>query len=300
MSEGLSLKDYLTVKEAQSKVGAEIVAATEPVVWNLPLKHWSPSSFSMLQRCPRQWQERYLHGRKERPAEAPLIGSAVHKAIEMNFGQKIDSHEDVPLPQVLDFYDDAFPLVVAEEQEKAGEEMSWDTSQDQARARGRLMLGGYQNQVSARIQPISVESMISVDLGLPVPVEGRSDVEREESIIDVKSGKRATYKPKESWRIQAVVYGEAKRKPVEFHSISASPSTSKVSIVTPLESEHLFLRPNMFERVELLRSLKSLSDLACFYMSLYGPDEPWPTLGRFHTWACDYCGFRSDCPAWPL
>ena len=33
-------------------------------------------------------------------------------------------------------------------------------------------------------------------------------------------------------------------------------------------------------------------------MEQYGPDEPWPTTGRFHTWACDYCGFRGDCPAW--
>ena len=273
-------------------------AEPEPVVWNLPIKHWSPSSFSMLQRCPRQWQERYVHGRKQRPAEAPLIGTAIHTAVEMNFGQKIESHEDLLLPTLLEFYGDSFPLIVELEQEKAGDEVQWDTSLEQARERGKQMLAGYQNQVAERIQPTAVETVISVDLGLAVPVEGRFDVERDESVIDLKSGKQAIRKPKEDWRIQATVYGAAQMKPVEFHSVSASERTARPTIVTPLESPALLLSPSPAEREQLLETLRALSALACFYMAEFGPDEPWPTLGRFHTWACDYCGFRGDCPAW--
>jgi hypothetical protein len=266
--------------------------------WNLPIRHWSPSSFSMLQRCPRQWQERYVHGRKQRPAEAPVTGTAVHQAVEMNFAQKIESHEDVPLPQLLDYFNSAFPIIVDREQERAGAEMQWDTSPDAARKRGALMLGGYQTQVAGRIQPLAVETVLSIDIGLAVPVEGRFDIERVQSVIDVKSGKSVTRKPKEDWRIQAAVYGHARGKPVEFHSISASPKAREVTILTPLEEERLLVQPSLAERDEQLRVLRALSDMACFFMAQYGPDEPWPTFGRFHNWACSYCGFISDCPAW--
>ena len=155
------------------------------------------------------------------------------------------------------------------------------------------------NSVSPRIQPLAVETKVSVDLGASVPVEGRADIVREVSTIDWKTGKSAQKKPKESWRIQAAVYREATGKPVEFHSISAT-TRGTVSIWTPAEVEGLLLMPTDRERAEMRRTLASIEAQACLLMDRLGPDEPWPTYGRFHTWACDYCGFRSTCPAWEL
>jgi hypothetical protein len=174
----------------------------------------------------------------------------------------------------------------------------WDTGPEEARDRGKVILAGYQNKVAERIQPLAVETMIRVDLGLALPVVGRFDVEREASVIDLKTGKRATKTPKESWRIQAAVYGEAKRKPVEFHSLSASSATSTVSIVTPLESEALLIQTTQIERAQMRAQMRAIEAEANLYMDIYGPDEPWPTHGRWHTWACDFCGFRPTCPAW--
>jgi len=285
----LDISDYLGKVERQEEA---------PPDWNLPIDHWSPSSFAMLQRCPRQWQERYIHGRKERPAESIVVGSAVHVAVEMNFKQKIESHADVPTADLLDYYESAWPVVISQQQENAGDDVLWDTDANEAGKRGRLMLAAYQNIVAPRIQPLAVETFVTVDVGLPIPIEGRFDVERDASVIDLKSGKRAQRKPKEAWRIQGVVYGEARNKAVEFHSISASQSSSKVTVVTPLESELLLIQPSWAERQSRLRILRALSDEACFYMERYGPDEPWPPKGVYHDWACDYCGYRSDCPAW--
>jgi PD-(D/E)XK nuclease superfamily protein len=269
-------------------------------LWNLDfLDHWSPSSLAMLQRCPRAWQQRYVHGRKERPAEAPVIGSAVHTAIEQNFRQKIESHEDLPPIDLLDSYqEEIFPRTILEEQERAGVEILWDTSPDKARSRGRVMLSEYHGEVAPRIQPEAVELRVETNLGLPVPVVGRFDVRRSNSVIDVKTGKQATSKPKESWRIQAAVYGHAENKPVEFHSLAATPKTGKVTITTPRESEEMLVHPTLAERLEIIRSIKALSDLACFFMAKYGPDVDWPTLGTLHSWACGYCGYIKDCPAW--
>ena len=267
--------------------------------WNLPIDHWSPSSLDMLRRCPYQWQQRYIHGRKERPAEAPVMGTAVHLGIERNFAQKIETHEDLPIAGLLEWYsDEGFVSAVFSDELRSGQEVLWDTGPEQARARGRQILSEYHLHVAPRVQPLSVEGAISVDLGAPVPVIGRFDVERDESVIDVKSGKRKQMKPKESWRIQAAVYGEARGKPVEFHSLSASSSTSSVTIVTPLESEAMLVQPTVAERTEIRTRVRAISLEACLYMDLFGPDLPWPTHGRWHTWACDYCGFRSGCPAW--
>lgn len=281
-----------TLDASQYEVGQALAE------WNLPLDHLSPSSLSMIRRCPRQFQERYLHGRKERPAEAPVIGTAVHAGLERNFAQKIESHTDLPTHELLDwFMDEGFAATVLKEQEKSGSDIFWSSDPEAARGRGKKMLGEYSNVVSPRIQPLGVEGSIEVDLGLPVPVVGRFDLLRESSTIDWKTGKSAKRKPQESWRIQAAVYGEATGKPVEFHSISAT-EKGTVTIVTPLEAEALLVQPNERERDQIRRTVQAIGAEAVFYMKLYGPDETWPTHGRFHDWACGYCGFRNDCPAW--
>jgi RecB family exonuclease len=262
------------------------------------LDHLSPSSLAMLRRCPRQFQERYIHGRKERPAEAPVIGTAVHAALERNFEQKIESHEDLPIAALLEWYsDEGFARTCVDEEGRGGGEILWDTDPDRARTRGRAMLGEYHNIVSPRVQPTSTEGSFSVDLGAPVPIVGRYDVERAESVIDVKTGKRKQSKPKEAWRIQAAVYGEARGRPVEFHSVTATEG-NKVTIVTPLEAEAMLVQTSEFERAILRDNIRTIAAEAVLYMELLGPDQTWPTYGRFHDWACSFCGFRSDCPAW--
>ena len=291
MSAGLDISQY----------AAEEARGSDPLSWEKLshyLDHLSPSSLSMLRRCPRQFQERYIFGRKERPAEAPVIGSAVHAGLEVNFEQKIASHQDMPTATLLDWYSDVgFAAIVEEQQERSGHEVYWDTDPERARTRGRVMLGEYHNLVSPRIQPLSVEGSFSIDMGAPVPVVGRYDIERAESAIDVKTGKRKQSKPKESWRIQGVVYREATGKPVEFHSLTATDNNA-VTIVTPLEAEELLVKPSDVERAVLRENVRTIAAEAILYMELLGPDEPWPTYGRFHDWACGYCGFRGECPAW--
>ena len=300
MSTGLDIAQYLVqAYDVKPWPKPYVFEPEEPIDFNLPIEHWSPSSLEMFWRCPYQWQQRYVHGRKERPAEAPVMGLAVHAAVERNFGQKIETHVDLPLAELLDWYaDDGFIRVVVDEQEKANEEILWDTGPEQARDRGKAILAAYQHTVAGRIQPTAVETMIAHDFGAAVPVIGRFDVEREASVIDVKTGKRKQSTPKPSWRVQAGVYSEARGKPVEFHSCSATTSTSTPTIVTPLESEALLVQPSPAERSEMRARIRAIESVACLYMKIYGADLPWPTQGVWHEWACSYCGFRSGCPAW--
>jgi hypothetical protein len=80
--------------------------------------------------------------------------------------------------------------------------------------------------------------------------------------------------------------------------LTATSATSAVTIVTPLESEALLVQPTPAEISEMRLRIRAIWAEACLYMDLYGPDLPWPTHGRWHTWACDFCGYRPTCPAW--
>jgi len=286
--------------QIEQQLLVEQARSAYPIEWHPQLPdHLSPSSISMFRRCPRQYQERYLHGRKERPAEAPVIGTAVHAGLEHNFAQKITSHEDLPAVELLTWFGDVgWPITLELEQAKAGEEVFWDSKPEQAKVRGAKMLAEYRETVAPRIQPTGIEGKVEVDFHAPVPVVGRFDIERETGVIDVKTGRKAKRKPQESWRIQAAVYGEATGKPVEFHSLSASPERGSVTIVTPLESEELLIAPGANERAVLRENVRLVAAEIALYMNLLGPDQTWPTYGRFHDWACGFCGFRNDCPAW--
>jgi len=263
------------------------------------LNHLSPSSLKLLVECPREWQQRYLHDRPERPAEALVVGSAFHAAMERNMSQKISSGVDLPVAELIEWYDDeGFSQVLDRDEEKSGLSIIWDSSHDDAKTRGRLMVGEYHNQVSPRLQPTAVEGTFSVPMGLPVPIQGRYDLLTADRAIDWKTAKKKTTTPKTDWLIQAVVYGFATGLPVEFHTASCSPGTHSTNIVTPLESEALYVNLSQAEIDALQTTVVAIGNEAVDLMRRYGPDAPWPTRGRFHMFACDYCSFRDDCPAW--
>src|SRR5262245_40977965 len=161
--------------------------------WTLPLDHLSPSSLGMLIRCPFQFQRRYIHGEKERPGEALVVGSAVHLGLELNFAQKIESFLDLPAAELQEWMQDAgFPRTVAEQQERAGMEIVWDAGLDAARQRSVNMALAYHREVAPRLQPVTVEGWVEADFGLPVKVIGRFDLSTtERRTIDYKTGSRA-------------------------------------------------------------------------------------------------------------
>jgi len=261
--------------------------------------HLSPTQLGMFQRCKFQFWRRYLHHEKERPGESLTVGSAVHGGLDRNYRQKITSHVDLPTHELLEWFtDEGWQKTLAEQQESSGLDILWNGEPEEAMKRGRSMLGAYHKLVAPRVQPVGVEGWISVDFGAPVPVEGRYDVELENGVIDVKTGKRAERKPKGGWRIQAAVYGEATGKPVEFHSVTATEKSRTPTIITPLEAPAMLCAPSENERAAQRAIVLALCGeiYACF--KRYGLDEPWPTTGVFHDWACNTCGWRPICPAW--
>jgi CRISPR/Cas system-associated exonuclease Cas4 (RecB family) len=285
---GLDISQYI---DAEPEVEEE--------TWLLPIEHFSPTSIAMFKRCPEQFRQRYVLGRKERPGEALVIGTAVHRVAERNFEQKIESREDIPLLSLIEFYDDvAFPEAMTERTEQHGLDIAWDTDPDGARKRGRAITTAYQGGVAPRVQPISVETRVEADFGLQVPIIGYADCVTSDSVIDIKTGKTARSEIKPEWRLQSAVYGTITEKPVDFHAVAASTKDFRASIKTPLEHPGLSVWIPPEAREEVKRNVRGTAWLAQYLMKKLGPDEPWPTDGQSHPWACSYCGFRPGCPAW--
>jgi len=263
------------------------------------LTHLSASGLRLLRVCPEAWRRRYILGQKERPGEALVMGSAVHDALAFTHRQKIETHQDLPVPEVVEFFNDlAWPKAVEDD---GGEgEIRWDGKPDSVRADGARVTGAYHSIVSPRIQPLRVEERFEFAIpGVPVPIVGYIDVEEQHDNIDLKTGKAVQKKPDANWRLQGSIYTLYNSKPTHFHSASRA----KVpSIATPLEHEAMMVTTGIVQREAIENVIRAHAADVERYFDRYGPEETWPLNGLVQDYkggpACDYCGFRKDCPAW--
>jgi hypothetical protein len=265
------------------------------------MEHLSASSIGMLMRCPRQFQHRYLRGEKERPGGALVIGGIFHDTLEWNYLQKLDSHVDQPFSDAIQYLGDvAVPKII--EENGGVDNVSWDTTFEDARSDASRITAAYYRSVVPRIQPTTVEQKFSIDVpGVEVPVIGYVDVQDAERTIDTKTGKQVSRKVKPSWQLQGRMYSFATQKPTEYHSISRAKTPN---IVTAMESSDMVVPvPTDMQMTEFTRLVNTAADLIRYFLGRFGLDEEWPTWGAIPDWSrnvlpCDMCGWRQGCPAW--
>ena len=75
--------------------------------------HISATQLGMYWRCPAQYERRYINGERVPPGIAAILGRGVHGGAEHNGRQKIESHEDLPAPQIVEAAVAAFEASVA-------------------------------------------------------------------------------------------------------------------------------------------------------------------------------------------
>lgn len=263
--------------------------------WALPpkIRHFSASSLGMLQRCPEQYRQRYILGRKERPKVAMVLGSATHGAVEFNYRQKIDSGVDLPLKEVVDyFHDESVPKAIA--RDGGVEEIVWENeSPDDIHARGDKMIRVYHENVVRTVQPVAVELEQRVPVpGVPIPMYGFVDCDTENVTIDLKTSARAVSNLKPAWRMQGRIYQLMRGKPVHWHVLT---SAKEPKTITPLDAEGL-LQP-LAEKEQTEKLIRTLAWMLSDIYARFGPDEPWPMTGVAGD-ACSWCGMRKTCSAW--
>ena len=273
------------------------------------LQHISASSLKMAVRCEEQWRQRYILGKKSPPALAAIAGRADHQAIAASMTQKIETFTDLPIGEVRDLYVATLETEVEKEGglnelEIKGAESLQDKVKafDDERQHGPDVVATYQREISPLVQPLAVEREFRLTTpDVPVEVLGYIDLIAVDSslrtaskrIIDRKRRSRKTLKIEPEWSIQAEIYQLAEPLPHEWH-LSV---TTKVPQAVAFAPELIQPLPPR-SRSELL--LKQLVAKLGWLYRRFGPDEPWPSTGRLHPWACSYCGYRDDCWAWRM
>lgn len=262
--------------------------------WVLPVRHFSPSSLGMLMRCPEQYRQRYILGRKERPTSNLTLGTAAHNTIEHNLIQKKQSHEDLPVREVVEYFnDEAWPKAIARDGGK--DEIEWTRDPEEARKSGVRGAEIFHETVAPRIQPVSTEESVTFPVeGIPVPLFGKIDTTTVDRVIDYKTSSKKVNTLKPQWRLQGGIYMLFKNLSVDWMVITTA---KEPSVVTPLESEGL-LQPYSIEAVKsTMQIIDRLAWTANAFMSKYGADHAWPAFG-YATDACGWCGYKKFCPAW--
>lgn len=235
-----------------------------------------------------------------------MLGSAFHKATEQNYQQVKISGERLDATALSDAYNEAW------ESEVAGyggvNEVQWDAREkaDTVRLSGEAVTQLYSERVVDRYAPEATEHEFLLDLpGVAVPIKGFVDLlaenVRDDNVatgwvgVDYKTSARAQRTLKPGWKFQGEVYQLAISRPIEWHVVVKG---SKPNVITPLDTSDLFQfeEPGTYNLVAL-KFRQTLAQIS-WLMTTEGPDNPWPTNGTLHDWACSWCSYKTGCVAW--
>ncbi len=141
----------------------------------------SPSQVDTFDQCPAKWRFKYLEHLPEFKTPNLSVGSTVHRAIEFNLRQKIESRRDLEVGEVKD-------AAAGIWSEFAGETMF--TSEDDPAELGQLAeacVERYMVDVAPKIKPLAVELPIEGEIA-GIQVRGKLDILDEDgTLIDIKT-----------------------------------------------------------------------------------------------------------------
>lgn len=149
----------------------------------LPTPKLSVTQVTMYLKCPIQYEQRYVLGRKTPPGIALIEGSANHAALEWQNLYQISHERIAPLKKVLEVFGDDLSTrvkeVPAEEWRKAAE------NRNVVFNRGALMLKTYLTTMAPKIKPVAAEQGFDMVVrGLPF--QGFIDLVEEGALWDYK------------------------------------------------------------------------------------------------------------------
>jgi hypothetical protein len=75
-----------------------------------PLRHLSPSSYTLWVSCPDAWRRRYLKGEKPPPSGSTFLGSRIDEALSAYHRRILEHGDRLALDQLLDLYRDPWHL----------------------------------------------------------------------------------------------------------------------------------------------------------------------------------------------
>lgn len=168
----------------------------------------SQSRIAMYLKCPMQFYFRYCEGLIVPPRAALTLGSSFHRAIAVNYRQKVGSHEDLPTSDVLDAFSTDF--------DHRAHETLWFQDEDPGKVKdsGVAITQHYQTEAAPAIQPVMVEKEFEAPMTYrvngeqkEVKLKGILDLQDEDQVIvESKTTSRKPYSVQYSHIIQSTFY----------------------------------------------------------------------------------------------
>lgn len=157
--------------------------------------HLSPSALDTFCKCPEQYRRRYIMKEKLPPGIAAHRGRGIHKGVQVNFAQKVETRKDLPASQIVEACVSEFEAGI----QKEGYLLSGDEA-----ARGATVVIGEEKDSVATLaeafatvqapdyQPTLVEEEIRIELPDSThDLLGYLDLLTDDDIIaDFKSAKK--------------------------------------------------------------------------------------------------------------
>jgi RecB family exonuclease len=144
----------------------------------------SPSQVRIFLGCSAKWWFKYGLCLPEPKTSGLALGSAVHRALEANFREKMDTREDLDTLGVVAVFRAEWGEQVRETEFREDEDAA------EIGKVGEQLVAKYMEEAAPRIQPAAVELEVAGEIG-GVSVRGRVDLlDVEGRIIDVKTAAR--------------------------------------------------------------------------------------------------------------
>lgn len=180
----------------QQRITAELVPAPEVALMKLPVREralavkaelpavLSPSQVRTFLDCQARWWFKYGLQLPERKTSSLALGLAIHRALELNFREKLETREDLDTAGMVMIFRDAW-------MEQAGQTaFASDESQQDIRRAGERLVAKYMDEVAPKVEPAAVELDVQGEIA-GVRVRGRVDLlDTEGRLIDIKTASR--------------------------------------------------------------------------------------------------------------
>jgi hypothetical protein len=184
-------------------------------------------------QCPRRWQLTKIERAPQAPAEALILGDAIHQTLEQDGIRRIFDGSPLPLANLLDIFTAALDARI--DADDPDELLSYDTTCAMY-AKGNAILHAYVTHLQDRYKPHTTEEAFDVEIpgARDWRFVGRVDArvtlaDGTSAVVDFKTGK-AWAKGLEEHKDQATAYLWA-------DSMSGGPAECVVFVIFPVESD---------------------------------------------------------------
>lgn len=230
----------------------------------------------MWQKCPRQWQYRYVDGLKIPPGGALIEGNCYHKSLEVNFTQKRHSFEDLPIGDCLDAFSTQWSRQLSE-----SEDINWEGKNPESiKNEGHSLVKTYMTVQAPSVQPIEVEEWYISEVAGVKFITRIDLVDCIGAVIDHKTSKRSYNQGDVDKDMQASSAAFSLDRPILFQNHVA------VKIANP--------------RIQVVKTVRTREDIewwldaaSCIVTQMKTGTAPPNPKG----WWCSpqYCGFYERC-----